>query len=133
MAGVLFVLPGFVSILALSMLYATYQQSSLVQALFFGLKPAVLAIVVEAVIRIGRRVLKSRELVAIAVAAFVAIFCFDLPFPLLVVAAGILGLVGGRLWPGRFSVAKDPPAADAHPSPEPALPPAVRPSWRRRA
>ena len=62
-AGSLFILPGFVSILALSVLYAGYQDVTLVQALFYGLKPAVLAIVVEAVIRIGRRALKNNVMI----------------------------------------------------------------------
>jgi chromate transporter len=67
-----------------------------VEALFFGLKAAVLAIVLEAVVRIGRRALKSRVMVAIATAAFVAIFFFDVPFPLIILAAGLVGFVGGR-------------------------------------
>ena len=82
------------------MLYASFEQSSLLQALFFGLKPAVLAIVVEAVIRIGRRVLKSGTLVAIAGAPFVSIFALALPFPLLVVAAGMIGLSAAGCGPG---------------------------------
>jgi chromate transporter len=90
-AGVLFVLPGFLSILALSLLYAGYHQTDLVQALFYGLKPAVMAVVVEAVFRIGKRALKNGFAVALAVAAFVAIFFFDVPFPLIVSAAGIAG------------------------------------------
>src|SRR5688572_14283519 len=77
MAGTLFILPGIVCILALSILYAHYQQTLFVQAVFFGLKPAVLAIVVEAVVRIGRRVLKNGTMVSLAAASFVAIFFFD--------------------------------------------------------
>ncbi|MFN8742420.1 MAG: chromate transporter, partial [Pirellula sp.] len=72
LAGVLFVLPGFVSILALSIIYACYEDSSFVQALFFGLKPAVMAVVMEAVLRIGKRVLKNRTMVTLAIASFVA-------------------------------------------------------------
>jgi len=94
-AGVLFVLPGFVSILVLSVLYAVFQETTLVQALFFGLKPAVVAVVVEAVLRIGRRALKGRAMAAIATGAFVAIFFFQVPFPLIVLTAG---LVGYGLW-----------------------------------
>ncbi|MDX1438205.1 MAG: chromate efflux transporter, partial [Anaerolineales bacterium] len=105
-AGILFILPGFITILALSVLYAGYQDVSVVQALFFGLKPAVMAVVVEAVIRIGRRALKNKVMAAIAVGAFVAIFFFDLPFPLIVLAAGILGYLGGRVWEDQFFILK---------------------------
>lgn len=79
-AGILFVLPGFVSILALSILYAGYHDLSLVQGIFYGLKPAVVAVVIEAVIRIGKRSLKNRVMVLIAALAFVAIFVFQVPF-----------------------------------------------------
>jgi chromate transporter len=95
-AGSLFVLPGFAAIMALSWLYAGLGDVPVVEALFFGLKAAVLAIVLEAVVRIGRRALKSRVMVALAAAAFVAIFLFDVPFPLIILAAGLIGLVGGR-------------------------------------
>ncbi len=103
-AGILFVLPGFITILVLSFLYAGYQDLSYVQGLFFGLKPAVMAIVVEAVVRIGRRVLKNRVMVGIAVAAFTAIFFFDVPFPIIVLTAGLTGYFGGRLWEAQFYV-----------------------------
>lgn len=103
-AGVLFVLPGFVSLLALSLVYARFEESSIVQAVFFGLKPAVIAIVMEAVLRIGRRVLKNGTMVTLAAAAFVAIFFFDVPFPILIVASALIGLVGGKVAPARFAV-----------------------------
>ena len=103
-AGLLFIFPGFVSILALSIVYARFSQSGLVEALFFGLKAAVLALVIEAVIRIGKRVLKNWVMLLIAVLAFVAIFFFTLPFPLIVLAAGVLGFVGGKLTPELFYV-----------------------------
>ena len=106
MAGTLFVLPGFISILILSVLYAGYQAYSFVPALFFGLKPAVMAIVVEAVIRIGRRALKNRVMIGIAAVAFVAIFFFDAPFPIIVLSAGIIGYFGGRFWEKQFYVIK---------------------------
>ena len=77
--------------MALSWLYAGLGDVPVVEALFFGLKAAVLAIVLEAVVRIGRRALK-RVMVAIAAAAFVAIFFFDVPFPLIILAAGLVGL-----------------------------------------
>jgi chromate transporter len=95
-AGLLFVLPGFISIMALSWIYTAYGNVGLVQALFFGLKAAVLAIVLEAVARIGRRALKNEVMVGIAAAAFVAIFVFDVPFPVIIVAAGATGFFAGR-------------------------------------
>jgi chromate transporter len=104
LAGLLFVLPGFLSILALSVVYALYQETPLVQAIFFGLQAAILAVVVEAVVRIGRRVLKNRVMVAIAVAAFMAVFFLRIPFPYLLLVVGLLGLVGGRIRPDLFHV-----------------------------
>jgi chromate transporter len=98
-AGVLFVLPGALTVLLLSILYMHFQQQPLVASLFFGLKAAVLAIVVEAVLRIGRRALKSRFLIAMAAAAFVAIFAFDVPFPIIVLGAGLVGAVAYRISP----------------------------------
>jgi len=106
MAGILFVLPGFAAILALSILYACYGESSIVQALFFGLKPAVMAIVIEAVLRIGKRVLKNRTMITLAIASFIAIFFLDIPFPILIVSAGLIGLVGSNIAPERFNVLK---------------------------
>lgn len=102
-AGTLFVIPGFVSLLALSILYAGYQDLGPVQWLFFGLKPAVLAIVAEAVLRIGKRALKNRVMVAMAGLSFVAIFLFKVPFPVIVLAAAALGYMGGRLLPEAFT------------------------------
>jgi chromate transporter len=95
-AGMLFVLPGLAAIMALSIIYAVFGNVGLVQALFFGLKAAVLAIVLEAVVRIGRRALKNRVMVGIAAAAFVAIFFVGVPFPLVVLAAALTGYMGGR-------------------------------------
>lgn len=93
-AGVLFVVPGLLSLGVLSWVYASYGKVGVVQALFFGLKAAVLAVVLEAVFRIGRRALKGRALVVIAALAFVAIFFFNVPFPAVVLAAGVLGWIG---------------------------------------
>ena len=101
-AGLLFVLPGFIAIMALSILYALLGNVGVVAALFFGLKAAVLAVVVQAVIRVGRRALKNRVMTAIAAAAFVGIFAFDVPFPLIILAAGLIGFVGGRLGSPAF-------------------------------
>jgi chromate transporter len=103
-AGWLFVLPGFVSILLLSLLYAGFQDVTVVQALFFGIKAAVLAIVIQAVIKIGKRALKNATLWTVAAAAFVSIFFLELPFPLVIISAGVIGLLGSWLAPTRFSV-----------------------------
>jgi chromate transporter len=105
-AGGLFILPGAVSILGLSILYTYNEQSSLIQALFFGLKPAIMAIVLEAVFRIGKRVLKNGTMIFLAAASFIAIFLFDIPFPLLILLAGVIGFFGGRFWPEYFFVLK---------------------------
>lgn len=91
-AGLLFILPGFVSILALSLVYAAWGSVGAVAALFFGLKAAVLAVVVEALQRIGRRSLRTPAARAVAATAFVAVFVFDVPFPLVVATAGLGGL-----------------------------------------
>jgi chromate transporter len=106
MAGTLFVLPGFLSILLLSILYAMYQRTQLVQGLFFGLKAAVLAVVLEAVIRIGKKSLKNEVMMMLSAVAFVAIFFFNVPFPLIILSAGILGFLGGRFWEEKFYVIK---------------------------
>ncbi|TIN03122.1 MAG: chromate efflux transporter [Mesorhizobium sp.] len=102
-AGILFVVPGALVMLALSSLYVLYGDMPLVAALFFGVKAAVLAIVIEAVIRIGRRALKNRVMVSIAVAAFIAIYALNVPFPLIVLLAGLTGWLGDRVAPGLFS------------------------------
>jgi chromate transporter len=104
-AGILFILPGAVVMLALSMLYALYRDLPLISAIFFGVKAAVLAVVVEAVLRIGRRALKNRAMMAIAVAAFVGIYVFQLPFPLIILIAGLIGWIGSRRAPQLFSPA----------------------------
>ena len=95
-AGALFVLPGVVAIMALSWVYALYGNVGPIEALFFGLKAAVLAIVVQAVIRIGSRALKNNAMIAIAAASFIAIFGFAVPFPLIILAAGLIGYFGAR-------------------------------------
>lgn len=96
-AGTLFVIPGIVAILALSILYAGFQQVTIVQSLFWGLKAAVLAVVVEAVLRIGKRALKSRFHYVTAALAFIGIFFFEAPFPVIVAVAAIVGLVHNRV------------------------------------
>lgn len=111
-AGLLFVLPGFVTILVLSIVYALYGQVPLVFAVFIGLKAAVLAVVIEAVIRIGRKALKNRVMVLIAALAFVGIYFFRVPFPLIVLGAGLWGLLG-RWWMPRSFPAPASSSADA--------------------
>jgi len=101
-AGILFVLPGFLTILALSLLYVGFGDLALVEGLFFGIKPAVLALVLEALLRIGRRALGHAVQVGIAAAAFVAIFFFEVPFPWIVLGAGLVGLAGARALPEAF-------------------------------
>lgn len=98
-AGSLFVLPGVVALLVLSAVYVAFGDTTAVTALFAGLAPAVLAIVVQAVVRVGRRALAGPALLAIAVAAFVALTVLGLPFPLVVVAAGVLGWALYRVAP----------------------------------
>lgn len=96
MAGGLFVLPGFFVILVLSALYAAYREVPAVDALFYGLKPAVLAIVVGAVLRMGSKTLKSGFAVALAAGAFTALFAFGVPFPVVVFSAALIGWVRSR-------------------------------------
>jgi chromate transporter len=102
-AGLLFVLPGAVVMLALSLLYALYRDAPLVEAVFFGVKAAVLAVVVEAVLRIGRRALRNRAMMAIAAASFIGIFLLKIPFPIIILLAGIVGWFGARRRPDLFA------------------------------
>jgi chromate transporter len=101
-AGALFVLPSLVILIVLSWIYMAYGERPLVAGLFYGIKPAVTAIVVHAAHRIGARALTNGALWAVAAAAFVAIFALDVPFPLIVLAAALIGFVGGRVAPERF-------------------------------
>lgn len=103
-AGTLFILPGVICIMGLSYVYAGWGNVPVVTALFFGLKAAVLAIVLEAVFRIGKRALKNRVMIGLAVLAFVSIFFLDVPFPLVVFGAGLIGLIGGRAGMTVFQV-----------------------------
>lgn len=96
MAGGLFILPGIVAIMGLSWIYALYGNIGFVAALFFGLKAAVLAIVLEAVMRIGKRALKNSTMIGLAAAAFVAIFLLGVPFPIIILAAALIGFFGAR-------------------------------------
>ncbi|MBY3088423.1 chromate efflux transporter [Rhizobium laguerreae] len=103
-AGLLFVLPGFISILALSYIYVLFGNLTFIEGMFFGLKCAVLAVVIQAVFRIGSRALKNKVMMALAAAAFVAIFFLHVPFPLIIIAAGIIGYFGGRADIAAFKV-----------------------------
>src|SRR2546429_6159766 len=94
-AGALFVIPSIFILLALSYIYVAYGHVPSIAAIFYGLKPAVLAIVGAAVIRIGSKALKNAVMWAIAMAAFVAIYFFRGPFPLVIIGAAILGFIGG--------------------------------------
>src|ERR1051326_5031723 len=105
-AGAFFVIPSIFILLALSWVYAAHGNVPGIVAIFFGLKPAVTAIVAAAVIRIGQKALKNAVMYALAAAAFVAIYFFHAPFPGIVLLAGLIGLFGGRYWPGKFSATK---------------------------
>ena len=98
-AGVLFVLPSLFILIALSWIYVAFGDVPVVAGLFYGIKPAVTAIVVQAAHRIGSRALKNNWLWAIAAASFVAIFALNLPFPLIVLGAAVIGYFGGRFAP----------------------------------
>jgi chromate transporter len=101
-AGALFVIPSIFILWALSYIYVAYGHVASIAAIFYGLKPAVLAIVGAAVIRIGSKALKNAVMWAIAMAAFVAIYFFRVPFPLIIIGAGIMGLIGGKILPQFF-------------------------------
>ncbi|MFG0723133.1 chromate efflux transporter [Pseudomonas sp. GLN_6] len=111
-AGVLFVLPSLFILIGLSWLYIAYGDVPLVAGLFYGIKPAVTAIVMQAAWRIGSRALKNNWLWGIAGASFVAIFALNLPFPLIVIGAALFGYLGGRLLPQQFSLGGGHAAAD---------------------
>ena len=136
LSGTLFVLPGLVSLSILSWIYAVFGSVGPVAAAFFGLKAAVLAVVLEAIVRVGKRALKTNAHLAIAAAAFVALFFFALPFPLVILAAGVSGFVLQRFAPGALTavVAHGASAGavidDAF---ERAIPAHVKPSTRRFA
>jgi chromate transporter len=121
-AGTLFILPGLIALGILSWIYANFGNVGFVGALFFGLKAAVLALVLEAVVRVGKRALKTRAHYAIAAAAFIAIFFFAAPFPAIIAAAALIGYVGtaaGLSWfnaplhAGKAAVPDQPAAIDA--------------------
>ena len=122
-AGILFVLPGAFVMLGLSLLYALGRGVSVIDGALFGIKAAVLVIVIEALIRIGKRALKTSLLLALAAAAFVGIFFLDLPFPLIVAAAALVGYLVARRAPAQLGI-----AAKAE-----SVPPPAKDRWRQFA
>ncbi len=116
-AGVLFILPGVLALLALSVVYVSYGETTVVQALFLGLAPAVIAIVAQAVVRVARRALGHPALRGLAVASFVALALLSVPFPVVVALAGLAGWALGRLLPGLGT----PPAGQADTGPAPLI------------
>lgn len=103
-AGSLFVIPSIFVLWGLSFVYAAYGNIPWIAAVFYGLQPAVMAIVAAAVIRIGRKALKNEVMWGLAALAFVAIFFLKVPFPLIVLGAGLIGFVGGKVWKKKFLV-----------------------------
>src|SRR5213075_1232243 len=101
-AGAFFVIPSIFILWALSFIYAAYGNVPWIAAIFYGLKPAVTAIVLTAVIRIGRKALKNEVMWALAALAFIAIYFFKVPFPAIVLGAGAVGLLGGLFWKSKF-------------------------------
>ncbi len=114
-AGILFVLPGVVALLVLSGVYVAYGDTTLVEALFLGLAPAVIAIVIQAVVRVGQKGLTHPALVGLAVASFVALTFFAVPFPAVVAASAFIGWLLGRFIPDLTTVRK--PPGDDGPAP----------------
>jgi len=103
MAGGLFILPGVIAIMGLSYIYAAYGNVGFIEALFFGLKAAVLAIVIQAVVRVGKRALRNRIMIALAAAAFIGIFFFNVPFPVIIISAGVIGYLGAKTGRSEFA------------------------------
>jgi len=101
-AGCLFILPGVIAIMALSYIYAAYGNVGFVEAIFFGLKAAVLAIVIQAVVRIAKRALRNRAMICLAGLAFIGIFFFNVPFPIIILTAALIGFTGAQLGRPEF-------------------------------
>ena len=131
-AGSLFVIPSIFVLWSLSFVYAAYGSVPWIAAILYGLKPVVMAIVAAAVIRIGRKALRNEVMWAIAVAAFVSIFFFHAPFPAIIFGAGVIGLIGGKLWPAKFDViSSHAPDENSVLDDRDAAPPHTRPSLAR--
>src|SRR5258707_2589595 len=134
MAGGLFILPGVIAIMGLSYIYAAFGKVGFIEALFFGLKAAVLAIVIQAVVRVGKRALRNRIMIALAAIAFIGIFFFAVPFPIIIIGAGVIGYVGSEIGRPEFAAVahgggKDAAVVDSMLGEE--LPEHVRPSVAR--
>ena len=128
-AGVLFVLPSIFVLWGLSFLYASFAELGWIAAIFLGLKAAVVAIVAHAMVRISKRALKNAAFVAIAILAFVALFFLSVPFPLVIIGAGLVGLAGGLLRPDLFVQA----GADQSAAPAYSVESRATPTLRRSA
>jgi chromate transporter len=113
LAGLLFILPSLLILIALAWIYMAFGSLPAVSAVLYGIKPAVVAIVLAAAWRIGKRSLKNGVLLAIAACAFIAIAVFHLPFPAIVLAAAAIGAAGGRFWPQYFHIGGKHPGAQA--------------------
>jgi chromate transporter len=134
-AGTLFVIPSMFVLWALSFIYAAYGNVPWIAAVFYGLKPAVMAIVAVAVIRMGQKALKNPVMWCIAVVAFAGIFFFRIPFPVIIFGAALVGFLGERVWPTAFVVAGtgDGNKDDSVLSDDDESPDHARPSWSRAA
>jgi len=132
-AGALFVIPSIFVLWTLSYIYAAFGNLPWIAAIFYGLKPAVTAIVLVAVIRIGRKALKNEVMWALAVLAFVAIYFLKVPFPAIVLGAGAIGFLGGLFWKSKFetSSSQEADATLSVISDEQESPPHTRPNLRR--
>jgi len=132
-AGTLFVIPSIFVLWTLSYIYAAFGNLPWIAAIFYGLKPAVTAIVLVAVIRIGRKALKNEVMWALAALAFVAIYFFKVPFPVIVLGAGTVGFLGGLVWKNKFNFAAEHDGAQKLSviSDEQESPPHTRPNFRR--
>jgi len=104
LAGSLFVLPSVFILWTLSFVYVTFGKVPFISALFYGLKPVVVGIVAAAVLRIGKKALRNEIMYAVAAAAFTALFFLRAPFPLVILIAAVIGLIGGKFWPEKFAV-----------------------------
>ena len=132
-AGAFFVIPSIFILWVLSYIYAAFGNLPWIAAIFYGLKPAVTAIVLVAVIRIGRKALKNEVMWALAALAFVAIYFFKVPFPAIVLSAGAIGFLGGLFWKSKFAVVANMEATEKLSviSDEQESPPHTRPNFRR--
>jgi chromate transporter len=132
-AGAFFVIPSIFVLWALSYIYAAFGSVPWIAAVFYGLKPAVMAIVAVAVIRIGRKALRNEIMWMLAAFAFAAIFFFHVPFPIIILSAGLIGLLGARFWKKKFDLigGHESPSGESVLSDTAESPEHARPSWMR--